>query len=64
MTQFVQQYAVVLGKPRYPTENMDGIDYLTGTRIYKVYSRKEHIPRRIKLFGRQTQCIYTNQPEQ
>ena len=64
MTQFLQQYAVVLGKPRYTIENIDDIDYLTGTRIYKVHSRKEHIPRQITLFGRQIQCIYTKQPEQ
>ena len=64
MTQFLPQYAVVLGKPRYTIENIDDIDYLTGTRIYKVHSRKEHIPRQITLFGRQIQCIYTKQPEQ
>ena len=52
------------GKPRYTIENIDDIDYLTGTRIYKVHSRKEHIPRQITLFGRQIQCIYTKQPEQ
>ena len=45
MTQFLQQYAVVLGKPRYPIENIDNIDYLIGTRIYKVHSRKEHTSR-------------------
>ena len=57
MTPFVQQYAVVIGKPRYPIETINDIDYLTGTRIYKVHSRKEHIPRTNKIFGRQTQCI-------
>lgn len=30
MTQFVQQYAVVIGRPRYPTENIKDIEYLTG----------------------------------
>ena len=64
MTQFVQQYAVVIGQPRYPTETINDIQYLTGTRIYRVHSRREHIPRIIKLFGRQIQCIYTKQPEQ
>ena len=64
MTQFVQQYAVVIAQPRYPTETINDIQYLTGTRIYRVHSRREHIPRIIKLFGRQIQCIYTKQPEQ
>ena len=64
MTQFVQQYAVVEGRPRYPTETINDIQYLTGTRIYRVHSRREHIPRIIKIFGRQIQCIYTKQPEQ
>ena len=64
MTQFVQQYAVVIGKPRYPVETINDIKYLTGARIYRVHSRREHIPRIVKLFGRQIQCIYTQQPEQ
>ena len=64
MTQFVQQYATVLGKPRYPVERIDEIEYLTGTRIYHVHSRKKRIPRQITLFGRQIRCIYTNQPDQ
>ena len=64
MTQFVQQYAVVVGRPRYPTETINDIQYLTGTRIYRVHSRREHIPRIIKIFGRQIQCIYRKQPEQ
>ena len=63
MTQFVQQCAVVIGKPRYPIETINDIDYLTGTRIYKVHSRKKHIPRINKIFGRQTQCIYTKKTQ-
>ena len=58
MTQFVQQYAVVIGKPRYPVETINDIEYLTGT-IYRVHSRGEHILRIVKLFGREIQCIYT-----
>ena len=64
MTQFVQQYAVIIGIPRYPVETINDIEYLTGTRIYRVHSRREHIPRIVKLFGRQIQCIYTQQSEQ
>ena len=50
-TQFDQQYAVVIGHPRYTTEDINDIEYLTGTRIW-VHSRRKHIPRIIKLFGR------------
>ena len=64
MTQYVQQYAAVIGRPRYPTEDINDIEYRTGTRIYRVHSRREHILRIVKLFGRQIKCIYTNQPEQ
>lgn len=64
MTQFVEQSAMVIGKPRYPVEEINDIEYLTKTRIFKVHSRKKHIPRQITLFGRQIRCIYTKQPEQ
>ena len=36
MTQFVQRYAVLIGRPRYPVETINDIEYLTRTRIYKV----------------------------
>ena len=32
ITQFVQQCAVVIGRPRYPTKDINAIEYLTGTR--------------------------------
>ena len=63
MTDFVKQYATVVGDPRYPIKTVQGIDYLTGTRIYRVHSITQHIPRLINLFGRQIKCIYTAQPE-
>ena len=63
MTDFVKQYATVVGNPRYPTKTVQGIDYLTGTCIYRVHSISKHIPRLINLFGRQIKCIYTTQPE-
>ena len=53
MTQFVQQYAVVIGQLKYPTEDINNREYLTATRIYKVHSRREHIPRISKLFLKQ-----------
>ena len=63
MTDFVKQYATVEGNPIYPTKTVQGIDYLIGTRIYRVHSIAKHIPRLINLFGRQIKCIYTAQPE-
>ena len=63
MTDFVKQNATVVGNPRYPTKTVQGIDYLTGTHIYRVHSITKHIPRLINLFGRQFKCIYTAQPE-
>ena len=63
MTQFIQQCATVVGQPRYPTKTLGEIEHYTGTRIYRVHSRKELIPRQITLFGRQIRCMYTKQPE-
>ena len=44
-------------------KTVEGIDYMMGTRIYRVHSIKEYIPRIINLFGRQIKCVYTSQPE-
>ena len=63
MTDFVKQYATVVGNPRYPTKTVQGKDYLTGTHIYRVQSITKHIPRLINLFRRQFKCIYTAQPK-
>ena len=51
MNEYVQQYATVVGNPTYPVKTVEGIDYMTGTQIYRVHSLKEHIPRIINLFG-------------
>ena len=64
MTEFVEDHAIVVGHPRYPPKNLDGIEYLAGTRFCRVHSIRHHIPRLIKLFGRQIKCIYDGQPEQ
>ena len=64
LTQFVQQFATVLGFPRYPTKTHGDIEYFTGTRIYRVIKITKHIPRFNFLFGRHIKCIYTGQPEQ
>ena len=64
MTEFVEDHAIVVGHPRYSRKNLDGIEYLTGTRVYRVHTIRQHIPRLIKLFGSQIKCIYDGQPEQ
>ena len=63
MTDFVKQFATVVGNPRYPQKSLHGIHYMTGTRVYRLHSIQEHIPRVIDLFGRKIKCIYTSQPE-
>ena len=63
MTDYVKQYAIVVGPLRYPVKTAQGIDYMTGTRIYRVHSLNKHIPRLINLFRRQIKCVYTSQPE-
>ena len=64
MTEFVEDHAIVVGHPRYPRKNLDGIEYLTGAQVYRVHTIRQHIPRLIKLFGSQIKCIYDGQPEQ
>ena len=63
LTEFAEQHATVVGRPRYPTKQLGEIKYLTGTRVYRVHSIVNHIPRLISLFGRQINCIYNNQPD-
>ena len=63
LTEYVEQHATVAGKPRYPTKKLGEIEYLMGTRVYRVHSITEDIPRLIPLFGRRIKCIYDNQPQ-
>ena len=63
LNEFVEHHATVVGKPRYPTKKLGEIEYLTGTRVYRVHSIVKHIPRLISLFGRQIKCVYNNQPD-
>ena len=58
LTECVEQHVTVAGQPRYPTKKLGDIEYLTGTRVYRVHSIIEHIPRLIPLFGTQIKCIY------
>ena len=44
MTRFVQQHATVIGNPRYPLKKLEDIEYLTGTRVYRVIRITQHIP--------------------
>ena len=57
MTDFVRQFATVVGNPRYPQKSFDGIHYLVGTRVYRVHTIKKHLCRR------KIKCVYTSQPE-
>ena len=63
MTRFVEQYATVVGNPRYPLKKLDNIEYLTVTRVYRVIRITQHIPHLISLFGRQITYIYNGQPD-
>ena len=40
MTDYVQQYATVVGRSRYPIKKLGEIEYLTGTQVHRVHSRK------------------------
>ena len=60
MTDFVKQYATVVGNPQYPQKSLDGIHYMTGTRVYRVHSITKHIPRIVEIFGCKIKCIYTS----
>ena len=60
---FVKQYATVVGDPQYPVKTAQDIEYMTGTRVYRVHSITQHIPQLVNLFGTQIKCIYTAQPE-
>ena len=63
LTHFVEQRATVFGNPRYPKKKLGDIEYLTGTRVYRVYNITQHILRLLSLFGRQIKCVYDDQPE-
>ena len=63
MTDLVKQFATVVANPQYPQKSLHGIHYMTGTRVYRVHSIQERIPRIIDLFGRKIKCVYTSQPE-
>ena len=64
LTEFLQQYADIQGKPFYPQKDYQGIPYNTGTRVYQVPKLYQHIPRYIQnMFGRTVKCIYDKQQD-
>ena len=64
MAEFVQDQAIVVGQLRYPRKNLDGIEHLTVTWVYRVHTVRHHIPKRINLFSRQIKCVYDGQPKE
>ena len=60
----MEDHAIEVEQPRYPHKKLNGIEYLAGTRVYRVHTIRNHIPRLIKLFGRQIKCVYDAQPEE
>ena len=64
LTEFLEQYADIQGKPFYPQKDYQGIPYNTGTRVYQVSKLYQHIPRYIQnMFRRTVKCIYDKQQE-
>ena len=62
LTEYLQQYADIVGTPLHIQKDYNGIPYYTGTRVYQVNRLYQHIPRQIKdMFGRTILCIYDNQ---
>ena len=64
LTELLEQYADIQGKPFYPQKDYQGIPYNTGTRVYQVSKLYQHIPRYIQnTFGRTVKCIYDKQQD-
>ena len=64
ITQFVEQHFTVVENPHYPKDDYDGITFYTGARIYKCQKKIiEHLPYRIRIFGRSVIVIYDGQPD-
>ena len=63
LTEYLSEYADIVGTPLHIRKDHDGIPYYTGTRVYQVNRLYQHLPRQIKeMFGRTVLCIYDNQP--
>ena len=65
VTDLIETYVDIEGKPLYVRKKHKGITYCTGTRVYQITKLYQHIPRRLpNMFGRTMMCIYDLQPEQ
>lgn len=61
MYEFVKQH-FEFTKVDYPKQQIDGIEYRTGTRVYWCTKIKHHLPKYVHIFGRWIRVIYTGQP--
>ena len=61
MNEFVGQH-FDFTKVHYPTQQIDGIKYHTGTRVYWCSNIKNHLPKSVHIFGRWARVIYNGQP--
>ena len=65
VTDFLESYADIEGKPMYVQKIHNGKRHCTGTRVYQITKLYQHIPRRLpNMFDRTIMCIYDLQPEQ
>ena len=62
LTEYLSQFADIVGNPLHIQKNHERIPYYTGTRVYQVNRLYQHIPRHINdMFGQSVLCIYDNQ---
>ena len=63
LTEYLSEYADIVGIPLHIAKDHHGIPYYTGTLVYQVSKLYQHLPRHINdMFGRTVLCIYDNQP--
>ena len=62
VTDFLNEYADIVGFPLHISKEYNGIKYYTGTRCYQVEKLHNHIPRLNNMFGRTVIWIYDEQP--
>ena len=63
LTDFLNQYADIVGTPLHIKKEYKGIYYMTGTRVYQVTKLHQDIPHILhNMFGRAILYIYHNHP--
>ena len=63
LTEYLSQYAYIVGTPLHIRKDHDEIPYYIGTRVHQVNRLYQHLPRHInEMFGQTVLCIYDNQP--